>query len=75
MCSGNFYSPKIKEDLIPVLFKLAKIEKKPMTKLVDGILRDELLIRGLINHDQASYTGRAIEGFNKEDSYGRNSYV
>jgi hypothetical protein len=47
MCSGNRYSPKIKEDLIPVLFWLARAEKKPMTKVVDHILRDELHLRGL----------------------------
>ena len=32
------YSPKIKEDLIPVLYKLAKRQGKPMTRVVDGIL-------------------------------------
>jgi hypothetical protein len=43
------YSPKIKEDLIPVLYKLAKQEGKPMTQLVDEILRNELKVRGLLN--------------------------
>ena len=33
------YSPKIKEDLIPHLYKLAKQENKPMTTVVDEILR------------------------------------
>ena len=36
------YSPKIKDDLIPVLYKLAKQMGKPMTRLVDEILRKEL---------------------------------
>ena len=36
------YSPKIQEDLIPVLYKLAKEQGKPMTKVVDEILRKEL---------------------------------
>ena len=36
------YSPKIKEDLIPVLYKLAKHEGKRMTQLVDDILRNEM---------------------------------
>ena len=40
------YSPKIKEDLIPVLYKLAKQEGKPMTRLLDEILRSELRKRG-----------------------------
>ena len=40
------YSPKIKKDLIPVLYKLAKQEGRPMTQLVDEILRKELTKRG-----------------------------
>ncbi|BBO73079.1 hypothetical protein DSCW_04960 [Desulfosarcina widdelii] len=36
------YSPKIKEDLIPILYKLAKQEQKPMTELVDEMLRAEI---------------------------------
>jgi hypothetical protein len=36
------YSPKVKEDLIPVLYKLAKQEQKPMTALVDEMLRTEI---------------------------------
>ena len=35
------YSPRINEDLIPVLYKLAKHEGKPMTKVVDNLIRDE----------------------------------
>ena len=44
------YSPKIKEDLIPVLYKLAKQERKPMTALVDEMLRAEIAKRnGQVN--------------------------
>ena len=39
------YSPKIKEGLIPILYKLAKQEQKPMTKLVDEMLRAEIAKR------------------------------
>ena len=39
------YSPKVKEDLIPILYKLAKQEQKPMTKLVDEMLRAEIAKR------------------------------
>ena len=39
------YSPKIKEDLIPHLYRLAKQEKKPMTAVVDEILRKEITKR------------------------------
>ena len=44
------YSPKIKEDLIPVLYKLAKQEGKPITKLVDEMLRAEIAQRNGQNH-------------------------
>ncbi len=34
------YSPKIKPDLIPALYHLAKRKKMPMTKLIDEIIQD-----------------------------------
>ena len=34
------YSPKIHDDLIPVLYHQAKAKRIPMTKLVDKIVRD-----------------------------------
>ena len=43
------YSPLIREDLIPILYKLGRSEKKPMTAIVDEILRKELTERGLLN--------------------------
>ena len=33
------YSPKIDEDLIPVLYKMAKAQSRPMTKIVNDIIR------------------------------------
>ena len=36
------YSPKIKDDLIPLLYRVAKNEGKPMTQLVGEILRPEI---------------------------------
>ena len=39
------YSPKVKEDLIPVLYKLSKQEEKPMTALIDEMLRAEIVKR------------------------------
>lgn len=38
------YSPKIAEDLIPTLYRLAKHKRKPMTLIVDEILRENLTI-------------------------------
>ena len=32
------YSPKIKEDLIPVLYRLAREMKIPMTRLVSSLI-------------------------------------
>lgn len=50
------YSPKIKEDLIPVLYGLAKQERRPMTQIVDGILRNELRRKELINEREGTET-------------------
>ena len=36
------YSPKIRNDLIPLLYRIARHEGKPMTQLVDEILRPEI---------------------------------
>jgi len=33
------YSPRIKDDLIPILYRIARHEGKPMTRIVDEILR------------------------------------
>jgi hypothetical protein len=57
MCKG-YYSTKIKEDYIPVLYLIAKEQKIPMTKLVNPMFENEinLLIerrcieKGGINH-------------------------
>lgn len=37
------YSPKVSEDLVPRLYKLAKEQKRPMTKVLDGLIRDKLV--------------------------------
>ena len=37
------YSPKITEELIPILYQLARARGVPMTKLVDRIIREALL--------------------------------
>ncbi len=36
------YNPKIKDDLIEKLYKLGKATRKPMTKVLDSILREYL---------------------------------
>ena len=36
------YSPKISEDLIPQLYRMAKARKMPMTRLVSVIIRHAL---------------------------------
>ena len=62
MSTGNMYSPKISEDLIPVLFRLASRKNKAMTKLVDEFLRTELHIRGLIDGETAARNkGRRVK--------------
>jgi len=36
------YSPKIKEELIPVLYQIAKANKKPMTRFVNELIEEAL---------------------------------
>ena len=43
------YSPKISKDLIPELYKISKEIEKPMTKVVDDILRNYILIHEKYN--------------------------
>jgi len=38
----RMYSPRIKEELIPPLYKIAKSRKMAMTKLVNGIIEQYL---------------------------------
>jgi len=41
------YTPKISEQLVPVLYRLAKDRKMPMTRLVDWIIRQALASNSL----------------------------
>jgi len=36
------YSPKIKEEFIPILFRISASKRIPMTKLVNQIIKDYL---------------------------------
>jgi hypothetical protein len=54
------YSPKIAEDLIPTLYRLAKHNRKPMTRIVDEILRENLTI------DQTQYEEKESNKLNIE---------
>ena len=58
----TMYSPKIKEDFIPALFKIALSKKIPMTKLVNRIVKDYLQKNhqpegGAINHESEKELG------------------
>jgi DNA-directed RNA polymerase subunit RPC12/RpoP len=56
------YSPKIKENLIPVIYKRAKEEGKSMTKVVNEILEDYLYT---IKHCQTCNAEIETEAENK----------
>ena len=40
------YSPKISEELVPILYRLAKAQRIPMTELVDRMIRQSLIAAG-----------------------------
>ncbi len=53
------YSPKISEDLIPIIYQTAQNKKQPMTKVVNNILREYLISNPTANTTQTkinSYT-------------------
>jgi hypothetical protein len=39
------YSPKIKEELIPILYKIAKEQGKPMTEIVNEAVKEYIKSR------------------------------
>lgn len=41
------YSPKVAEDLVPVLYRMARDRQVPMTRLVDGIIRRAIATNSL----------------------------
>ena len=43
------YSPKIAEDLIPIIYRLGQQRSIPMTKVVDNLLRKTLKQEAEIN--------------------------
>jgi len=56
------YSPKIKEDLIPILYKLAKQEGKRMTALIDEMLRAEIAERnGQVNQPENEAVSKRVK--------------
>jgi hypothetical protein len=42
MCTGGIYSPRIRPDLIPVIYRLAKLKGVPMTKYVNSIIDEHI---------------------------------
>lgn len=53
------YSPEIAKDLIPILYRIGKEKKKPMTKIVDEILRKAL--QEDISKEHVLKTGQSIK--------------
>ena len=56
------YSPKISEDLVPLLFKVAVSKRIPMTKLVNRIITNYLKRNGMMeggskNHESKKQLG------------------
>ena len=49
------YSPKIREDLIPIIYAKAKEKKIPMTKLVNDILRNGLKDNDKVMESKTDY--------------------
>ncbi len=65
------YSPKIDEELIPVLYDRAKSRKIPMTELVSELLRESLLKEEALNYrlqtSVSNHIGSTEESVLKEE--------
>jgi hypothetical protein len=59
MCQGT-YSPKIREDLIPYLYKIARATHTPMTKIVD------LILRPVIENLEGRGIFQTLDGYERE---------
>jgi len=61
----GLYSPKIAEDLIPVLYRIAKAKRKPMTQVVSEILKDalaqEIELQQANEHKSVSYVPESVK--------------
>ena len=44
------YSPKISEDLVPLLYQIRKTLGKPMTAVVDDFLRPQVMVAHAVLH-------------------------
>lgn len=60
------YSPKIKEDLIPILYRLASEKDKPMTRVLDEILR-----KVLVQYEQQKEVPYCVSCYSKVETEGR----
>ena len=70
----DMYSPRINEELIPALFKIARLRKIPMTKLVNQIITNylsnhEMMEAGVTNYEP-KLRGRLITLKSNEFSRG-----
>jgi len=56
------YSPKINEELIPILYRIAKTLKRPMTKLVNEMIAESLARYNVSAEPNSRYTRNASNG-------------
>jgi hypothetical protein len=67
------YSPKISEELVPIIFRVALSKKIPMTRLVNQIIRNYLkrngkMKGGVISHEPEKQLDR-LQGAETESEY------
>jgi len=65
------YSPKISEEIVPVLFKVASSKKIPMTKLVNRILKDYLTKNGKMEGGPSDVPKTRVGGLQGTEAKGR----
>jgi len=63
--SKKMYSPRIKPELIQKLYKLAKVHKIPMTRLVDKIIEDYFKRNPLKRKEEIVISETAVSKYSK----------
>ncbi len=67
------YSPKINQELIPALYKIARLRKIPMTKLVNHIIKNHLSNHEMMEGGVKNYEPKIREKLTtlKSNEFGR----
>lgn len=68
------YSPRIADDLIPKLYRMAKEKSKPMTKIVDDIIREYVLSIETEDNNKIAFCSSCLKTLDEADEQQNTAY-